>query len=102
MYIRSFFSSHLPASFMAPSLSSATIPGSASVEISPSSAMAIAGFSASLRKIRRMIFPERVFGKPSENCIASGVAMGPISLRTIALSSLVMSSLGTCPSLSTT
>jgi hypothetical protein len=29
-----------------------------------------------------MILPERVFGRPGENWIRSGEAIGPISLRT--------------------
>jgi hypothetical protein len=39
-------------------------------------------FSAILRKMRRMIFPERVFGKPGANWMRSGAAIGPISCRT--------------------
>ena len=41
----------------------ATTEGSASVEMSPSSSCL---FAATLRKIRRMILPERVLGKPGE------------------------------------
>ena len=59
-------------------------------------------FSASLRRMRRMIFPDRVLGSPSENWMRSGVAMGPISLRTIALSPAASSSEGVSPSLRTT
>ncbi len=35
-----------------------------------------------LRKIPRIILPERVFGSESVQCSTSGVASGPISLRT--------------------
>ena len=35
-----------------------------------------------------MIFPDLVFGKPGENCIWSGVAIGPICFLTQSLSSL--------------
>ena len=45
---------------------------------------------AIFRRILRIIFPERVFGSPSVNCIFSGVAWGPISALTIlAISVLV-------------
>ena len=37
---------------------------------------------AILRRIRRMILPERVFGRPGAHWMTSGTAMGPISLRT--------------------
>ena len=47
---------------------------------------------AIFRSILRIIFPERVFGNPSVNCIFSGVACGPISALTIlAISDLVFS-----------
>jgi hypothetical protein len=39
-------------------------------------------FSAILRRMRRMILPERVLGRPGANWIMSGEAIGPISLRT--------------------
>src|SRR5947209_5114029 len=64
---------------------SSTTAGSASVEASPS---APTSSSAILRRMRRMIFPERVLGRPGANWITSGAAMGPISLRTQATSSL--------------
>jgi Flp pilus assembly protein TadG len=35
--------------------------------------------SAILRRMRRMILPERVFGRPGANWIRSGLAIGPIS-----------------------
>ncbi len=43
------------------STSCATTPGSASVEMSPSASCSLA---AILRRMRRMILPERVFGSP--------------------------------------
>ena len=50
-----------------------------------------------------MILPERVFGRPVvANCILSGVAMGPTTLRTCTASAFLRSSLGSTPSLRTT
>ena len=46
-----------------------------------------------------MILPERVFGRPGANCSMSGEAIGPISLRTQATSSLRRSSLGVVPAI---
>ena len=43
--------------------------------------------------MRRMILPERVFGRPGANWILSGTAIGPISLRTWLASSFFSSSL---------
>ena len=54
-------------------------PESASVEVSPRFDTSP---SAILRKIRRMIFPDRVLGNAGANWIASGVAIGPISFLT--------------------
>ena len=71
----------------------------ASVEMSPSWSGA---FSAILRRMRRMILPERVFGRPGAHCSWSGVAIGPISLRTQATSSLRNASLGASPLFSVT
>ena len=68
---------------------SSTTAGSASVEVSPS---APNSSSAILRRMRRMILPERVLGRPGANWIRSGEAIGPISLRTQATSSLRRSS----------
>ena len=73
---------------------SSTTAGSASVEVSPRLAKSS---SAILRRMRRMILPERVLGRPGENWIRSGEAIGPISLRTCATSSLRSSSLGSLP-----
>ena len=42
---------------------------------------------AILRRMRRMILPERVFGSAGAQWITSGAAMGPISLRTWSFSS---------------
>src|SRR6266480_4292209 len=50
--------------------------------------------------MRRMILPERVFGRPGANWIRSGCAIGPISLRTQATNSLRNSSLGCSPIIS--
>src|SRR3546814_2296813 len=52
-----------------------TTEGSASVEVSPRFEKS---FSPILRKMRRMILPERVLGKDGVNWITSGVAIGPI------------------------
>jgi len=48
------------------------------VEVSPIflSPMAI------LRRTRRMILPDRVFGRPGASCTKSGVANGPIFVLT--------------------
>ena len=62
-----------------------TTDGSASVEVSPS---APNSSSAIFLRIRRMILPERVFGRPGANWIRSGEAIGPISFLTHATSSL--------------
>src|SRR3546814_18095678 len=56
-----------------------TTDGSASVVVSPK---LLVSPSAIFRRIRRMILPERVLGRPGENWIVSGVAIGPISVRT--------------------
>ena len=55
---------------------SPTTVGSASVEVSPSVPNSP---SAILRRIRRMILPERVFGRPGANWTASGEAMGDLA-----------------------
>ncbi|CEG10122.1 hypothetical protein BN961_03557 [Afipia felis] len=49
-----------------------------------------------------MILPERVFGRPGANWIRSGCAIGPMSLRTHATSSLRSASLGSTPAISVT
>src|SRR5262245_12856530 len=81
-----------------PTRSSTTV-GSARVEVSPRLPYSS---SAILRRILRMILPERVFGRPGANWIGSGEAIGPISLRTQAISSLRRSSLGFSPAISVT
>src|SRR6516164_1513239 len=78
---------------------SSTTAGSASVEVSPRLPYSS---SAILRRIRRMILPERVFGSPGANWIRSGEAIGPISLRTHATSSLRRSSVGFSPAIKVT
>ncbi len=42
---------------------------------------------AILRRMRRMILPERVLGRPGAQWMTSGVAMGPMTSRTVAISS---------------
>ncbi len=44
-----------------------------------------------------MILPERVLGRPGAQWITSGVAMGPISLRTWATSSFFSASVYSSP-----
>src|SRR6476469_5515941 len=73
---------------------SSTTAGSASVEVSP---RLPGSSSAILRRMRRMILPERVFGSPGANWIWSGDAIGPMSLRTHATNSFRNSSLGSVP-----
>ena len=71
--------------------------GSARVEVSPkllTSPLAI------FRKMRRMIFPERVFGSASVQCRISRVAIGPISLRTQSRTPLYSAGVGSSPALS--
>lgn len=43
---------------------------------------------AILRRMRRMILPDRVFGRPGAQWMTSGVATGPMCWRTSAMSSL--------------
>ena len=40
---------------------------------------------AILRRMRRIILPERVLGKPGAQWMTSGVAIGPIAVRTCCL-----------------
>ena len=49
-----------------------------------------------------MILPLRVFGRPGAHCRKSGVAIGPISLRTQATSSLRSASVSCSPATSVT
>src|SRR6202046_1764593 len=81
------------------STSSATTAGSARVDVSPRPSVSLA---AILRRMRRMILPLRVFGSAGAHWIASGEAIGPISLRTQAISSLRSASVGSSPSFSVT
>jgi antitoxin HicB len=78
---------------------SSTTAGSASVEVSP---RLEGSSSAILRRMRRMILPERVFGRPGANWMRSGEAIGPMSLRTQATSSLRSASVGSVPFISVT
>src|SRR3989339_1134064 len=64
-----------------PSTRVETTEGSAKVEVSPKSWASVSPAEI-LRKIRRMILPLLVLGSPWANWMNSGVAMGPISLRT--------------------
>src|SRR6266511_3910974 len=74
------------------SLMPSTTVGSASVVVSASCSS-----SATLRRSRRMIFPDRVFGSSSVNRTVRGLAMGPIVPATWSRSSLASSSLGVLP-----
>src|SRR5256885_14898700 len=78
---------------------SSTTAGSARVEMSPRLPYSS---SAILRRMRRMILPERVLGRPGAHWIRSGWAIGPISLRTHWPSSLRSASLGSTPAFSVT
>src|SRR5690606_17420392 len=78
---------------------SVTTPGSARVEVSP---RAPNSFSAILRRMRRMILPERVLGRPGANWMRSGEAIGPISLRTQLRNSVLSASLAVSPAIRVT
>ena len=56
-----------------------TTSGSARVEVSP---MVSISSVAILRRIRRMILPERVFGSAGAQWMTSGMAIGPITVLT--------------------
>ena len=64
------------------SISCSTTVGSASVVVSPRFSSSLA---ATLRRIRLIIFPDLVFGRPGANCIISGLANAPISFPTKAI-----------------
>lgn len=74
--------------------SSSMTPGSASVEVSPTSRSP----SATLRSSRRMILPERVLGRPTACCTTSGVANAPILRRTSFFSESTKESVNAAPS----
>ena len=76
------------------SIKSETTAGSASVDVSPRFEKSS---SAIFRKMRLMILPERVLGRPGANWIRSGVAIGPISERTQVRSSVLSASVGSIP-----
>src|SRR5436190_13512323 len=57
-----------------PALISSTTAGSSRVVVSPRLPISP---SATFRRMRRMIFPLRVLGRPLTNWILSGLAMGP-------------------------
>src|SRR3982750_3085298 len=63
-----------------PFLISSTTPGSSKVLISPRFSVSP---SAILRRMRRMIFPLLVLGRPFTNWILSGLAIGPITRETV-------------------
>src|SRR5579864_8103128 len=67
-----------------PASSASTIVGSASVEMSPKPSVAP---SAIFLKIRRMIFPDRVFGSAGVKWIFSGAENAPMSCRTSLINS---------------
>src|SRR3989344_2300447 len=76
------------------SIKPSTTVGSARVEVSP---MFSSSLQAILRRMRRMILPERVFGRPGAHWISSGLAKLPISLPTKASSSCFSASLISTP-----
>src|SRR5579862_5755602 len=78
---------------------SSTTLGSASVVVSPRFDVSP---SAILRRMRRMILPERVLGRPGANWITSGFAIGEISFETNCLSSLLSASVACTPTFSVT
>src|SRR3990167_505180 len=76
------------------SIRSLTTAGSARVVVSPRFSSSLA---AILRRMRRMILPERVLGRPGAHWIRSGRAMAPISFATRFSSSLRSASEGSMP-----
>src|SRR4029079_15884308 len=77
-----------------PASNASTTVGSARVEVSPKPSVAP---SAILRRIRRMILPDRVLGSAGLKWIFSGAAMPPMSLRTSLTSSVRRPSSPTSP-----
>src|SRR5690554_8193824 len=75
-------------------ISCSTTPGSAKVDVSPKPSISLA---AILRRMRRMILPERVLGRLGAHWIISGLAIAPISRTHNATSSFFNSSLGSSP-----
>ena len=61
--------------FCLSSIKLSTTDGSANVEVSPKFSKS---FEAIFLRIRLIIFPDLVFGRPAVICIKSGVAIGPI------------------------
>src|ERR1700730_9014269 len=80
-------------------ISCSTTLGSDRVDMSPNWPCSPA---AILRRIRRMIFPERVFGSAGAHWMASGVAIGLISRRTQSRNSARNGSLGSTPAINVT
>ena len=64
----------------------------ASVEMSPNVFLSVSP-AAILRRIRRMILPDLVLGRSGTTCRKSGLAIGPISVRTCPIRVLRRSSL---------
>lgn len=73
--------------------------GSAKVDVSPRLSVSPATI---FRRIRRMIFPDRVMGRLGVTHSMSGLAKGPISDRTWFRNSAMSSGLSVCSSLSIT
>jgi hypothetical protein len=69
------------------------------VEMSPTWSIS---FAAIFLRMRLMILPERVFGRPGAQCISSGCAIGPISFLTSFWSSYIRSSVYSYPFFSVT
>src|SRR3954453_4183583 len=82
-----------------PASNASTTLGSARVEVSPRPDVAP---SAILRRMRRMILPERVLGSAGVKWILSGAANAPMSLRTSWFSSLRSASSPSSPALRVT
>src|SRR5438270_4680795 len=82
-----------------PATSASTMVGSASVEVSPRPSLAP---SAILRRMRRMILPDRVLGSAGVKWIFSGAASAPMSWRTSWTNSLRSSSLPSSPAFNVT
>ena len=72
------------------SIRTSTTVGSARVDVSPRASISPL---ATFRRMRRMIFPDRVRGNADVGQIISGVAKGPIAVRTAFLNCLIKSSL---------
>jgi len=83
---------------IAPSITACTISGFNNVEVSPKFEVS---FEAIFLKIRRIILPERVLGRPGTIWILSGFAIGPISFVTVPRIPFTNSSADVLPSVMT-